>query len=167
MRSERIIEVAHEPLEPCYDEDELIQVVGHVGANSVCNVPFVLNLLACLYLRKSITGIILRESTFLQILIFKVSNVLNYLRDENLFVDSVQLGSTKFWRLELFRLTLWALYNDILINIYHNISSSFWIIKEKLIRCSSYKARILLEQIQFTEVENWDEVALVIEDLEW
>jgi len=89
LRGERIIEVAHEPLEPCYDEDELIQVVGHMGANGVCYVPFVLDLLACLYLRKSIKRIILRKSTFLQILIFKVSNVLNYLRDENLFVDCV------------------------------------------------------------------------------
>ena len=128
--------------------------------DGISDLPIVFVLLTGLDFGEAIM-VLLR--TVCDILSFQICDILNNLRYEYFLMVGMDLGGAQFNTLELFTLANRTLYNLILIDIYHNVGPCLRIIKKQLVRCASYKPTVLVKNIKLAQVEDWNEMAVLIE----
>ena len=132
-------------------------------AYGVGDFPIALTLLPSLYIGKPIYLLLPRR---VEVPFFEVGNVLRYLRYENFFVISMCFSSSQLYALKFFWLSNWALNYLVFVDIDNDIGPCLLIIQEKLIGRTCHKACVLFEDVKFAETENWNEMAVMIKNMQ-
>lgn len=79
----------------------------------------------------------------------------------------MSLGCLQFYTLEFVLLSDRAMDYLIFVDIDDNVRPCFGVVQEQLVCGPSNEPRVLVKDVELTQIENWNEMAIVIEYVQW